>query len=466
MRFVFASRHAFLGCIFWIYMQFRKFTHAQIELVESRFSLLMANIEQLRAVTNYSAEYARTWWWPFAGSTIAGITLVYSEDFTAQMLLAAGRGPARVTTCRSALEHIRVWEDEGRQLFTRTVSLLRQGELPALRVVDPEAFDVVLSALQDEECDAKYATPAPVRPRLLDTLQSLGWCNVDAANRADSALALVKRCAGTLRELECRLYDIDDNWSEALARCTRLESLTFVDTFPPASWIGLSQLHTLLGVELSTVSVAAIAAALPRLHTLGLSTRRGPSATAASVAGFFDTLLSRLRVFRFSGDWPVEVGLPKTPAQALPLLEELVWEVDNDDLDIADRFAGAQPVMLFAPCATVVKYAAAAAGRAGGCGPLFRVRDLHFYDMAPQASDVAAVLRAAPELRTLDVGTLGYLLAWCSDPSFAGLVHWNLRSLQFQHSVLGAPKIQQLIAAQYDELQVHHLPRLRPFVPA
>jgi hypothetical protein len=332
-------------------------------------------------------------------------------------------------------------------------------------VVDPEAFDVVLSALQDEECDAKYATPAPVRPRLLDTLQSLGWCNVDAAKRADSALALVKRCAGTLRELECRLYDIDDNWSEALARCTRLESVTFVDTFPPASWLGLSQLHTLLGVELGTVSVAAIAAALPQLHSLGLTTRRGPSATAASVAGFFDTLLSRLRVFRFSGDWPVEEGgVPKTPAHVLPLLEEFVWEVDKDNFGIADGFAGAQPVMLCAPCATIVSYAAA--GTAGGCGLLSRVRGLHFYEWAPQASDVAAVLQAAQELRTLDVGTLGSRLDWRRDPAFVGLVHRRLRSLQFSHSVLGAPTVQELIAAQYDKLQAHHFPRLRPFVRA
>jgi hypothetical protein len=220
-----------------------------------------------------------------------------------------------------------------------------------------------------------------------------------------------------------------------------------------------------LGVQLNTVSVAAIAAALPRLHTLGLSTRRSLSATAASVAGFFDTLLSRLRVFRFSGNWPVEQGeMPKTPAQVLPLLEELGWEADNDDFGVAEGFAGAQPVILCAPCATIVSYATA--GSAGGRGLLSRVRDLYFYDWAPQASDVAAVLRAAPELRTLDVGALDNRLEWCSDPAFEGLVHRKLRSLQFQHSILVAPEIQQLIAAQYDELQAHHFPRLSPFVPA
>jgi hypothetical protein len=416
-------------------------------------------MQQIRAVTNHSAEYARTWWWPWAGSIIAGISLVYSEDFTAQMLLSAGRGPGRVTTCRSAIEHIRVWEGENRRLLARAVSLVRPGELRALCVIDTEAFDVVLSVLRDEECDSQEATP--VRPRLLDTLQSLGWCNVDAANRADSALALVKRCAGTLKELECRLYDSDDYWSEALAHCTRLESLTFVETFPPAAWLGLSQLHTLLGVELGTVSVAAIAAALPRLHTLGLTTQYGPSVTAAAVAGFFETLLPRLRVFRFSGDWPADGATVMAPAQALPELEELVWEpIDTDDLDVANAFAGAQPVVLCAPCATIVKYAAA--GRAGCCGPLSRVRGLRFYDKTPQASDVAAVLQAAPELRTLDGGELGNRLEWRSDPAFAGLVHRRLRSLRFRHSAFRIP---ELFSARYDELQAHHFPRLRPFVP-
>jgi hypothetical protein len=408
------------------------------------------NIEQIRAVTNYSVEYARTWWWPWAGWTIAGIPLVYSEDFTAQMLLAAGRGPARVITCRSALEHVRVWEAENRQLLMRAVSLLRPGDLPALRVVDADVFDVFLPALWDD------GEPEPV----LDTLQSLGWCNAEGFVRADSALALLKRCAVTLNELDCPLYDSDDKWSEALAHCTRLESLTFFDMFPPASWLGLSQLHTLLGVSLGGTSVAAIAAALPRLHTLGLTTHRGPSATAASVAGFFETLLPRLRVFRFSGDWPVEDGMATAPAQALPLLEELNWELDIDDLNIADGFAGARPVVLCAPRATIAQYAAA--GRAaGGCGPLSRVRDLQFHGATARASDVAAVLRAAPELRTFDLGVLCRRLEWSNDAAFAGLVHRKLRLFRFQSCEL----ISELVFAQYDELQARHFPRLRSLMP-
>jgi hypothetical protein len=382
------------------------------------------------------------------------MSLLYSEDFTAQMLIAAGRGPARVTTCRNALEHVRARKHDSPRVLARAMSLLRPGELPALRVVDVEAFDVVLSVVQDAECDANDATL--VLPRVLDSLQAVGWSVWGYGS--DGALTIVKHCAGTLKDFDCRLATINDEWNEALANCTRLEFLTTASRFAPAAWLGLSQLHTLLDVDLAIVSVAAIAAALPRLHTLGGTSYYRSRDTTAAVAGFFDTLLPRLRVFRFNGDWPVQDGLPKAPVQALPLLEELVWQRGNDGLDIDDGFAGAQPVTLCAPYATVVKYAAASS--AGGCSPLSRVRDLQFYDTTPQASEVAAVLRAAPELRTLDGGVLDTSLNWCSDPAFAGLVHRKLRLLQFQHS-----EREELIAAQYDELQAHHCPRLRSFVP-
>jgi hypothetical protein len=49
----------------------------------------------------------------------------------------------------------------------------------------------------------------------------------------------------------------------ALARCTRLQSLSSADYY--------AQLHTLRDVDFAAVSAAAIAAALPRLHTLDCS---------------------------------------------------------------------------------------------------------------------------------------------------------------------------------------------------
>jgi hypothetical protein len=49
--------------------------------------------------------------------------------------------------------------------------------------------------------------------------------------------------------------------ASAVAGCTRLECLTGAYPYTPLVWLGLSQLHTLHGVDLRTVS--AIAAALP-----------------------------------------------------------------------------------------------------------------------------------------------------------------------------------------------------------
>jgi hypothetical protein len=181
------------------------------------------------------------------------------------------------------------------------------------------------------------------------------------------------------------------------------------------------------------VSIATIAAALPRLHTVEIRLAEfGPSPTAAAVAGFFETLVPRLRVFRFRGYWPVGGATPATPSQALPLLQELVWELDIDDVDILNGFAGAQPVKICVPYPALVDYAAK--GRAGG--PLSRVRDLRFcgWMNTIESSGVAAVLRAAPELRTLRGKLTDKRLNWRNDPAFEGLVHRQLRSLRVPSS--------------------------------
>jgi hypothetical protein len=406
---------------------------------------------RLDAVTNRSLECVRTWYllrFPYA-----------AEYFTAQVLLAAGRGRARVATCQHTLEDVSGVLPVNRQLLACAVSLLHPGELPSLRVIDAEVFDAVVSAprLYDGTTALATDTPSkdavmPVPSRVLDSLQALGW-SVIAFAEARSALGLVKRCADTLKELDCHVHGNETEWNEAISRCTRLECLLHVGTFPPAAWLGLSQLHTLLGVELNVVSIATIAAALPRLHTLGLTTRYGASVTAAAVAGFFETLLPRLRVFRFHGYWPVGGAPPATPSQALPLLQELVWEFDSDDLDIVNAFAGAQPLVLCAACSALVDYAAKGQAK----GPLSRVRDLRFsgWMNTVRSSGVAAVLRVAPELRTLRGNLVGKRLEWCGDPAFEGLVHRKLRSLRVERSSY------ELFAAQYDELQMRHFPRLR-----
>jgi hypothetical protein len=100
-----------------------------------------------------------------------------------------------------------------RRLLARAVSLLHPGELPSLHVTDAEVFDAVVSALRlddgttalvtDAPPDAsKDAAPAP--SRVLDSLQALWWSAIAFAEPC-SAWALVKRCARTLKELDCRL---------------------------------------------------------------------------------------------------------------------------------------------------------------------------------------------------------------------------------------------------------------------
>jgi hypothetical protein len=344
-----------------------------------------------------------------------------------------------------------------RQLLARATSLFQPGELLALRVTTASVFDVVLPALRgdgeraaaslDSEDVASAVTPVP--SRVLDSLRAAGWS--ERGNCSDGALAIVRQCAGTLKELDCCLTENNDEWSEAVAHCARLELLTSASAFPPASWLGLSQLHTLLGVDLAVVSVTAIAAALSRLHTLGITTYFRPRPTAASVAGFFDTLLPRLRVFRFHGtEWPADDAISALPAPApLPRLEEVIWEA----IRMVDGFEGAQPVVLGAPYRAIAKFMAA--------GPLSYVRDLRLYGAASKTSVIAAVLRATPELRIFHAGLIQSRLEWRNDPAFAGLVHRKLRCVHFRAHPERLTEEDLQLPAEYDVLQAHHFPRLR-----
>jgi hypothetical protein len=149
-------------------------------------------------------------------------------------------------------------------------------------------------------------------------------------------------------------------------------------------------------------------------------------------------------------------GTRTQPSQALPLLEELVWEPTH----VVDGFAGAQPVVLCAPYDAIAELTTA--GQGEGRSPLSRVRDFRCYGGEPQPSDVAAVLRAAPELRQFHAGFVHRPLEWHNDPAFAGLVHRRLRSLRFQSLSRSMPE--EIFFASYDELQAHHFPRLRAFI--
>jgi hypothetical protein len=134
--------------------------------------------------------------------------------------------------------------------------------------------DFILSMLEQEAVErvdrnGRLRDDGPVS-RALASLRLIKGENVTLP------LALIAHCAATLTELDC--FDLkcrpsDDGLKHVLSRCMRLESLNLyaLPYCPPAAWLHLSQLHTLRGVSFADVPAAAIAAALPRLHTLHLN---------------------------------------------------------------------------------------------------------------------------------------------------------------------------------------------------
>jgi hypothetical protein len=337
----------------------------------------------------------------------------------------------------------------------RALSFYGPGELRALRVEDPKVFPLV-SSMMRARCDGGAPTS--------QMAQALGYlCAVELTTHYDvdgrllgldeayklaerNMVSIIKCCAATITELKGPLPAILCNSSgnsSVLARCSRLEVLTDVYRYKPALWLGLSQLHTLHGVDLSDASVGAIAAALPRLHTLdAYCSNFDPT----SVAGFFTDLLPRLRVFRFGGTWPAtaadSVAAPTAP-RPLPLLEELVWREHSPQppATVIRNFLGARPIVLRASCAMIVQCVSGRGGAAGEPESCFleRLCELHgFYCAASLAvSDMARVLRAALRLRAFcwsnDLrGDASFLTASGARlvAAFEGLVHPRLRRFE------------------------------------
>jgi hypothetical protein len=351
-------------------------------------------------------------------------------------MIAAGRGPARIPTCEHVLRDVPTkafslttnsWQPLNCcSVVVRALSFLGPSELRALRVLDPGIFGSVLSMPSEA----------------LDALNSLRAVEVETDPLPEDeshAAAIIERCAARVTELQGPLpvhlmCEPDASGSPPLlARCTRLELLKRAADYTPAVWLGLSQLHTLHAVDLSKVSMAAIAAALPRLHTL---TTFGLAITSVAVAGFFTDLLPRLRVFHFFGMWPVEaeactvaaVAAPIAPPLPLPYLDELRFLHPKPDPAVVDGFMGAQPRVLHAPYEMITQCLSSGGGRL-----LARVRMLHVFARV-DVSGLATVLRAAPQLRTFHTEEpLGGDTSWLTasavpiGPAFAGLVHPWLR---------------------------------------
>jgi hypothetical protein len=372
--------------------------------------------------------------------------------------MAVGGGFARVPTCTCAIQQV-PGDLTDRELLVRALSLLGPGELPVLRAADSAILKLVVSILRREgDAAIDYSQPAmmgqsatssdaacgistPTRSLsgALGSLRVVAWPPVSdkhafmCVESEDRIVSLIERYASTLEELDCPVWPFDriDGWEQALAACTRLESLTFASNYAPSAWLGLSQLHTLRGVDLRRVSIGAIAAALPRLHTLEIAEDRSGPLPVTAVAGFFECLLPRLQVFHFSASWPKDDPAIGEPPQPLPLLRELSWNCK----DSVSGFSNAQPSKLHAPFRVMIAHwllpgEASCCGQAAR-GPLARVRHLRLFSYVPTHPEMASVLRAAPDLRTLDAGLLiRDALNWADDPAFEGLIHPRLRSIR------------------------------------
>jgi hypothetical protein len=292
-----------------------------------------------------------------------------------------------------------------------------------------------------------------------------------------SFTAVLKRHSSTITELNAKLpgemteSEVEEV-SSALACCTRLESLTGANSYGPAVWLGLSHLHTLCGVDLRRVSLAAIAAALPKLHTLKAF---GYCNDPAQAAHFTTGLLTRLRVFHFYGRWPDAQERPATTVAPLPLLQELVWNVAHYEIMIPREFLGAQPTVLHAPYALI-----SWCWPSGINGParfLARVCDLLItsaLDVDPlDPTDVAQVLRAAPQLKKFHTahcvqGDASWLAPTApTHAALEGLVHPRLREFGIAHadSEHGTSFEANPPDAEWvTQLRRRHFPRLRALI--
>jgi hypothetical protein len=185
--------------------------------------------------------------------------------------------------------------------------------------------------------------------------------------------------------------------------------------------------------------MAAIAAALPRLHTLDVFSH-STNLPAAAVAGFFEDLLPRLQDFESGGWWPQDSISQDTtllcPPRPLPHLRTL--KIFSSHLPPWAGFMGARPLELSTVDAMIDHLLPPEFVRTTAVCPLTRVRTLYLRVGSPSLltpTNVARILRAAPNLETLtvaawDVDIDASWLAPSAHPAFGGLVHSNLRLIR------------------------------------
>jgi uncharacterized membrane protein YecN with MAPEG domain len=378
------------------------------------------------AVTNYTLEYLQQWHRAVVGEF---------EITAARLLLAAGRGPARFPTCEQTFRHTKLHDFAPSALLRRAVALLGAGELRTLRVTDPTVVTFVLSALVQRLREQHTVSHAVEASRVFAPLRVVEWTG--KATFPEAAFTLIDRYAANITELDCPLGGRWDAADNLLARCIRLESLTNAQYYAPSAWLPLSNLHTLQGVDLSVVSMAAISAALPRLHILGVVSRPA-GVPAAAVAGFFEHLLPRLQVFQYIGPWPQYLSTNGAVSWRAPLplpqLRILRLRGFDNDPPPWTRFMGARPLEL---CTHDLILQNLSEGDDGDAvvllNPLAAVRTLQVYVgslMVFTPTYVMRMLRAAPHLETLIVSACSRVCvdsSWLGHAAFDELVHLKLR---------------------------------------
>jgi hypothetical protein len=314
----------------------------------------------------------------------------------------------------------------GQALLRRALLLTGPGELQELQ--EPHElqeslyrfgtsnFVFIASMLKQESAGARSqrvgSTPWDASRDALDVSSALASLRViKSEHRLGPPVALIEHCAASLTELDCANMN---GLGGVLPRCTRLESLSLRDlpSFPPATYLGLSQLHTLRGVSLVFVPAAAIAAALPRLHTLHLNHKDDIYDDADNiidkfpVAAFFGELLPRLRSFHLNGLWPdASDETEAADVLPLPLLEDLKWRCPQ--VNLPPQFMGARPLTLEVSDVDIDNWLQAADGASPDSAlatpPLARARALTLVlrETSPEAAFMARLLCAAPQLRRL-----------------------------------------------------------------
>jgi hypothetical protein len=415
--------------------------------------------QRIAAVTNYTLAYFQQWHWAYVR---------VFEVAAAQLLLAAGRGPARVPTCEQTMRRVCVTvvgqeNVVAEALARRALTLLRPGELRTLRPTDSCVVDFILPALKQQERDQGLS-------QVLASVSAIEWGSY--TNHPEAAFALIERYAGNITELNCQLQSRCEAGDNVLARCIRLESLTNARHYVPSAWLQLSQLHTLRGVNLFVISTAAIAAALPRLHTLGV-VAPPPGVPASALAGFSEDLLPRLQVFEYRGCWPQspdhqDAALLCQPPP-LPHLRTLKLLGSAMHPPPWTWFMGARPLELDIDAALMISRwlppddLVAAADGAAPC-PFASVRTLKVVARSPALftpTNAARLLRAAPHLEKLMVCVFASEVnvdsSWMAHPAFDELVHLKLNVIR----VYGWTPTTPVTSDSVMRLRQRHFPRLR-----